>query len=200
LTLHYDVKRLCFSPRTKSASAAVRASKSVNQHLEDYQLGLRLWKMDIPAIQVVRASDEVNDATLRLSEACADAHMIALKAVDLVVMHNNNEALTEPQMTELCALIQRQVERHQKPDSVESKLIDEDDKNLYFISGKIKGRHPVNNTFAWPSKVAAKVCGCSKTDVKPIMTRLEKLGAITRIQKGAARQHSKRASIDRREV
>ena len=26
--------------------------------------------MDIPAIQVVRASDEANDATLRLSEAC----------------------------------------------------------------------------------------------------------------------------------
>jgi hypothetical protein len=26
--------------------------------------------MDIPAIQVVRANDEANDATLRLSEAC----------------------------------------------------------------------------------------------------------------------------------
>ena len=34
------------------------------------RLGLRLQNMDIPAIQVVRASDEANDATLRLSEAC----------------------------------------------------------------------------------------------------------------------------------
>ena len=42
LTSHYDVKRLCFSLKTKSASAAVRASKSINQRLEDYWLGLRL--------------------------------------------------------------------------------------------------------------------------------------------------------------
>ena len=51
LTSHYDVKRLCFSLKTKSASAAVRASKSINQRLEDYWLGLRLQNMDIPAIQ-----------------------------------------------------------------------------------------------------------------------------------------------------
>ena len=66
----YDVKRLCFSLRTKSLKAAIRASRSVTQRLEDYWLGLRLQNMDIPAIQVVRASDEANDATLRLSEAC----------------------------------------------------------------------------------------------------------------------------------
>ena len=70
LTSYYNVKRLCFSLKTKSASAAVRASRSVTQRLEDYWLGLRLQNMDIPAIQVVRASDEANDATLRLSEAC----------------------------------------------------------------------------------------------------------------------------------
>jgi integrase len=70
LTSHYDVKRLCFSLKTKSASAAVRASKSINQRLEDYWLGLRLQNMDIPAIQVVKSSDtHVND-TLHLSEAC----------------------------------------------------------------------------------------------------------------------------------
>ena len=70
LISHYNVKRLCFSLKTKSASAAVRASRSVTQRLEDYWLGLRLQNMDIPAIQVVRANDEANDATLRLSEAC----------------------------------------------------------------------------------------------------------------------------------
>jgi len=70
LTSYYDVKRLCFSLKTKSASAAVRASKSINQRLEDYWLGLRLQNMDIPAIQVVKSGDtHVND-TLRLSEAC----------------------------------------------------------------------------------------------------------------------------------
>ena len=70
LTSYYNVKRLCFSLKTKSASAAVRASRSVTQRLEDYWLGLRLQNMDIPAIQVVKSGDtHVND-TLRLSEAC----------------------------------------------------------------------------------------------------------------------------------
>ena len=67
---YYSSNRISISLKTKSASAAIRASKSINQRLEDYWLGLRLQNMDILAIQVVRASDEADDATLCLSEAC----------------------------------------------------------------------------------------------------------------------------------
>ena len=70
LTSNYDVKRLCFSLKTKSASAATRASKSINQRLEDYWLGLRLQNMEIPAIQVVRSNNNLQDNTIKLSEAC----------------------------------------------------------------------------------------------------------------------------------
>ena len=70
LTSHYDVKRLCFSLKTKSASAANRASKSINQRLEDYWLGLRLQNIDIPAIQVVKSSDAVANDSLLMTEAC----------------------------------------------------------------------------------------------------------------------------------
>ena len=66
----YSVTRLCFSLKTKSLKAAVRASKSINQRLEDYWLGLRLQNMDIPAIQVVKKSDSAVDDCLLLSEAC----------------------------------------------------------------------------------------------------------------------------------
>ena len=66
----YPVTTLCFSLKTKSLKAATRTSKSVTQRLEDYWLGLRLQNMDIPAIHVVRTSDDANDATLYLSEAC----------------------------------------------------------------------------------------------------------------------------------
>jgi integrase len=70
LTSHYDVKRLCFSLKTKSASTAIRVSKSINQRLEDYWLGLRLQHMDIPAIQVVKSSDAVASDSLLMTEAC----------------------------------------------------------------------------------------------------------------------------------
>ena len=50
LAEHYSVKRLCFSLRTKSYKSAIHASKSASQRLEDYWLGLRLQKIDIPAL------------------------------------------------------------------------------------------------------------------------------------------------------
>ncbi len=66
----YSVTRLCFSLETKSLKAATRTSKSINQRLEDYWLGLRLQNMDIPAIQVVRSNDNPQDNTIKLSQAC----------------------------------------------------------------------------------------------------------------------------------
>jgi len=70
LIAYYNVSRLCFSLKTKSLKAAIRTSKSVTQRLEDYWLGLRLQKMDIPAIQVVKSGDSSVDDGLLLSEAC----------------------------------------------------------------------------------------------------------------------------------
>ena len=70
LASYYDVLRLCFSLKTKSLKAAIRASRSVTQRLEDYWLGLRLQNMDIPAIQVVKSSDVHKNDTLLLSQAC----------------------------------------------------------------------------------------------------------------------------------
>ena len=59
LTDHYDVKRLCFSLKTKSLSHAI--AKWVSQRLDDYWLGLRLQKMDIPAMSVLKTHDVADD-------------------------------------------------------------------------------------------------------------------------------------------
>ena len=67
---YYSSNRISISLKTKSLKAAVRASKSINQRLEDYWLGLRLQNMDIPAIQVVKCNDNSQDNTIHLSEAC----------------------------------------------------------------------------------------------------------------------------------
>ena len=66
---YYSIKRLCFSLKTKSYSSALRITKSVLQRLEDYWLGLRLQKMDIPAIHLVKANDNVYDSSPLISDA-----------------------------------------------------------------------------------------------------------------------------------
>ena len=69
---HYQVKRLCFSLKTKSLSHANRTAKSVSQRLDDYWLGLRLQKMDIPAMSVLKTHDVADDDNSPLlSEALA---------------------------------------------------------------------------------------------------------------------------------
>ena len=66
---YYSVKRLCFSLKTKSYASALRITKSVLQRLEDYWLGIRLQKMDIPAIHLVKANDNVYDSSPLISDA-----------------------------------------------------------------------------------------------------------------------------------
>ncbi len=68
---YYSVKRLCFSLKTKSYSSALRLTKSVLQRLDDYWLGIRLQKMDIPAIHLVKANDNIDDSSPLISDALA---------------------------------------------------------------------------------------------------------------------------------
>ena len=108
--------------------------------------------------------------------------------------------LTDSQIQTLWNFLDTQVDKHLKLDRVEAALLDEDNKNLYFMWGKIKREYPKGDTFVWPVKEAAATCKCSKSDVGPIMKKLEKLGAITLIQAGKAGRNSSRAALYRREV
>ena len=117
----------------------------------------------------------------------------------LVFRHNASD-FTDGQIKTIWTFLDRQVEKHFKLDRVEAAILDENNKNLYFMWGKIKREYPKSDTFAWSTKLASERCGCSKSDVGPIMKKLEKLGAVTLIQKGKAGKHSGRATIYRREV
>ena len=58
LIQYYSSNRISFSLKTKSKLKALRVSSTVKQKLEDYWLGLRLQKLDIP--QILIAKDTVN--------------------------------------------------------------------------------------------------------------------------------------------
>lgn len=135
-----------------------------------------------------------------LSEARASEEEIAAKADELVVGHAENEPLSHEQRQTLIQFIQRQVDRHLKPDTVEAQIIDADDKSLYFMWGKIKRCCPKGDTFAWPTAKAASQARCSKAAVSPIMKKLVSVGAISLVQTGKAGRNSGRAAIYRRET
>ena len=65
----YSSDRISMSLKTKSFLSARRVAKSIDQRLEDYWMGIRLQKLDIPAIQLVQPDKLANDNSPTLSEA-----------------------------------------------------------------------------------------------------------------------------------
>ena len=66
---YYSSDRISFSLKTKSYVSALRITKSVTQRLEDYWLGIRLQKMDIPAIHLVKSENKNDDSSPLISDA-----------------------------------------------------------------------------------------------------------------------------------
>ena len=142
---------------------------------------------------------KAKQTAFQLAEDNADKNMILVKANELVSEYSN-ETLSPDQLDTLITYIQAQVDKHLRLDRVEASIIDTDDKTMYFMWGKIKRRFVKKDTFAWTNAVAAKEAHCSKGDVKTIMKKLEKLGAIKCIQKGKSGSFTRRANLYRREV
>ena len=67
---HYRSDRVSISLRTKSEATATRSAKSISQRLDDYWYGLRLQKMNMPALHLVIGNkDDVDDNSPTMMEA-----------------------------------------------------------------------------------------------------------------------------------
>ncbi len=124
-----------------------------------------------------------------------------IKQVDkIIVEHSEYKPLSTAQKQTVIHFVKRQIQKRLNSDKVERLIIDADDKNLYFMWGKIKRYCAVGDTIAWPTSRAAREAHCSKTLIAAIMKKLVSLGAVTLIQAGKAGRNSGRAAIYRREL
>ena len=135
---------------------------------------------------------------MALADDDAGEDEIAAKALELASEHPCDDPLTDDQMKTLNKVISDQIAKHLKLDRIEAKILDEGNKNLYFMYGKIKCKAAVGDTIELGMKSAVELCKCSRSDVKPILNKLEKLGFIYCIQKGKQGRHTGRASLYRR--
>ena len=142
---------------------------------------------------------KAKQSAFQLAEDNADRDMIEERANELAKEHSKEE-LSSTQINTLISYIEAQVNKHLKLERVEASIIDTDDKNIVFMWSKIKRRYVKNDTFAWTNALAAKEAHCSKSNVKTIMRKLEKLGAIKCIQKGKSGSFTRRANLYRREI
>ena len=137
-------------------------------------------------------------AALALADDNASEDQIASKALELASEHPCDNPLTDDQMKTLIKVISDQIAKHLKLERIEAKILDEGNKNLYFMYGKIKRKVAVGDTIELGMNSAVELCKCSKSSVTPILKKLEKLGFIYCIQKGKQGRHTGRASLYRR--
>ena len=187
--------------------------EAINKLLKPRKLGKALKDAKKRTAQAAYQLEKLGEDFIHNPELFKEARKVAKYIADrgkseevftdqltqLLVGHNVDE-FTDGQIKTIWTFLDNQVEKHLNLDRVEAAILDADNKNLYFMWGKIKREYPKGDTFTWPSATAAKICHCSKQDVKPIMEKLEKLGAVTLIQAGKAGKNSSRAALYRREV
>ena len=69
LSDQYRSNKIKISLRTRNSSKANRCARSITQRLDDYWLGLRLQKMDIPAINLLRRGSNSTNNDYMLTDA-----------------------------------------------------------------------------------------------------------------------------------
>ena len=143
---------------------------------------------------------EARLAARELADNEADEDTISIKAKVLAEIYAWSNPLTDNQLQNLINYIKAQIEKHLKLDRIEAQILDENNKNLYFMYGQIKRRAAVGDTVELGISSASKIGRCSRSDVKPILKKLENLGFLNCIQKGRQGSQTGRSSIYRREA
>ena len=143
---------------------------------------------------------QARKVALELADMNANEEAVINKVKVLAEMYAWHDPLSDIQLQNLTSFVKVKIENHLKLDRIEAKILDAKDKNLYYMYGQIKRKINIGDTIELGLVSAAKLGGCSRTYVKPVMSKLEKLGFLTCTQKGKQGSQTFRSSIYRREV
>ena len=143
---------------------------------------------------------QARKVALELADSEADEDAVIIKVKVLAEMYAWHDPLSDIQLQNLTRFVKVKIENHLKLDRIEAKILDAKDKNLYYMYGQIKRKTNVGDTIELGLESAARLGGCSRTYVKPVLSKLERLGFLTCTQKGKQGSQTFRSSIYRREA
>jgi len=143
---------------------------------------------------------QARKAASELADNSADEEAIIFKVKILAEMYAWDAPLTDIQLENLISFVKSKIKKHLQLDRIEAKILDAQSKNLYYMYGQIKRKTNVGDTIELGLKSASDLGACSRSDVKSIMSQLEKFGFLTCIQKGTQGSQTFRSSIYRREA
>lgn len=92
--------------------------------------------------------------------------------------------LSDNQLKALSDLLSNEISKHQALDRAEANLIDMNDKNAWFLWGKIKRNHTKDSTFTLSARQIADYATTSKDSGTKLIKILLKAGVIQQLSKG----------------
>ena len=121
-----------------------------------------------------------------------------LNEVSELASERSETSLSDDQMKAMCDLFSNEVSKHQALDRAEAKLIDLDDKNAWFLWGKIKRNHTKESTFTLSARQVADYASVSKDSGTKLIKQLLKSGLIKQLSKGKSSKTERIAGLYKR--
>ena len=115
-----------------------------------------------------------------------------------VASEHADQPLTDAQLQVLADLMRRRVEKLRTFDLAEVKLLDMDDKDAWFLWGKIKRQYAKDDSIALSVRDVASMASVGKDKARALPKKLIKAGLLRLISKGKASQTKRMASLYQR--
>ena len=106
--------------------------------------------------------------------------------------------LSEQQIKAMCGLISNEISKHQALDRAEAALIDMDNKDAWFLWGKIKHNHTKESKFTLSAREVAAYTGASKDKGTKLKKALVDAGVIEELSKGKSSKTERIAGLYKR--
>lgn len=111
---------------------------------------------------------------------------------------HSESPLSNAQVKVLSDLISNEILKYQALDRAEASLIDLDDKNAWFLWGKIKRNHHKESKFTLSSRQIAEYASVSKDKGASLIKKLVKVGVIRELSKAKQSTKKRKAGIYQR--
>ena len=119
---------------------------------------------------------------------------VVTKIKALVDLYSPSKQLFDEHISTLVGICQRRIDKFEALANVEAAIIDQGDKALWYIWGKIRRHYLVNDTIVMSQDEWKAFASVGKEKVPPLLTTLTKLGAMKLLQKGRRGSSTGRAS------
>ena len=121
-----------------------------------------------------------------------------LQEVSELVSELSETPLSDDQIKAMCKLVSNEISKYQALDRAEAKLIDLNDKNAWFLWGKIKRNHTKESTFTLSARQVAEYASVSKDSGTKLVKQLTKAGVIQQLSKGRSSKSERIAGLYKR--